>query len=169
MKTTLLLSLLFAVLPLSMTIHAGTLAERAAKEKTEWMIGKWATEEGNVSISYTWKLDKNMVAVAFKLGDREAEGMIVQKPGTDKVIYNAADNKGGVTTGEWIQHNGNPTLVSTSTDAEGKEVKIAAEHIKTDADTMTVKLYKQDASGRPEGDPVREVVFKRQKQEAEKR
>jgi hypothetical protein len=163
MKTTFLLPLLLAVLPLSTTLHAGPLADKVAKEKTDWMIGKWAAAEGSVSISYTWKLDKNVVAVAFKLGDRESEGMIVQKPGTDKVIYNAADNKGGVTTGEWIQHNGNPTLVSTSIDAEGKEVKMAAEHIKTDADTMTVKLYRQDASGKPEGDPVREVVFKREK------
>jgi hypothetical protein len=40
---------------------------------------------------------------------------------------------------------------------------MAAEHIKTDADTMTVKLYKVDSSDKPEGDPVREVVFKRQK------
>jgi hypothetical protein len=145
------------------TVFAGPLGDRAAKEGTEWMIGKWATEEGNVSISYTWKLDKCAVAVAFKLGDREAEGMIVQKPGTNKVIYGAADNKGGITTGEWIQHNGNPTLISTSTDAEGKEVKMAAEHIKTDADTMTVKLYRQNEAGKPDGEPVREVVFKRQK------
>jgi hypothetical protein len=162
MKTILLLAALLTLSPVSM-LFAGTLGDRAAKEGTDWMIGKWATEEGNVSISYTWKLDKNAVAVAFKLGDREAEGMVVLKPGTDKAIYNAADNKGGITTGEWISHNGNPTLISTNTDAEGKEVKMAAEHIKTDADTMTVKLYRQDASGKPDGEPVREVVFKRQK------
>lgn len=81
MKTTLLLSLLLAVLPVSTTLQAGPLADKVAKDKTEWMIGKWATEDGNVSISYTWKLDKSVVAVAFKLGDREAEGMIVQKGG----------------------------------------------------------------------------------------
>jgi hypothetical protein len=164
MKTILLLAGLLTLSPLTAPVlRADTLAEKAKKGGTDWMIGKWATEDGKASISYTWKLGDNVAAVAFKLGDRETEGMILQKPGTDTVIYTAADNKGGMTTGEWISHNDHPTLVSTHTDTEGKEVKMAAEHVKTDDDTMTVKLYRVDSAGKPEGDPVREVVFKRQK------
>ena len=162
MKTTLLLIGLLTLSPLTAALRADSLGEKAAKAGTDWMIGKWATEDGKVTISYTWKLDKNAVAVAFKLGDRETEGMIQLKPGTEKAVYNAADNKGGMTTGEWIAYNDHPTLVSTHTDTEGKEMKMAAEHIKTDDTTMTVKLYRVDGAGKPEGDPVREVVFKKQ-------
>jgi hypothetical protein len=94
MKTILLLAGLLTLSPLTAPVlRADTLAEKAKKGGTDWMIGKWATEDGKASISYTWKLGDNVAAVAFKLGDRETEGMILQKPGTDTVIYTAADNK----------------------------------------------------------------------------
>lgn len=163
MKTAALILALLAFTPATLTLRAETLAEMAAAAGTDWMIGSWATEDGNVSISYTWKLDKHAVGVAFKMGDREAEGMIALKPGTKDVIYHAVDNRGGVTSGKWQGFHDNPTLFSTLTRADGTETKMAVEHIKTDADTMTVKLYPVGSDGSPDESNPREVVFKRKK------
>jgi hypothetical protein len=162
MKTILLLSLL-ALAPLSSPVRAESLGEMAASAGVEWAMGKWASEDGNVSLSYTWRLEKHAIAVTFKMGEREAEGMMMLKPGTKDVIYGAVDNKGGLTTGKWIDFNGVPTLVTTHTDAEGNERKMAAQHIKTDADTLTVKISGVDSDGKPDESQSREVVFKRQK------
>lgn len=149
--------------PISL-LRAETLEELAKASGTEWMIGKWATEDGAASISYTWKLDKHAVGFSFKMGERESEGMMVRKPGTEKtIVYASADNTGGVSTGHWIEFNGHPTLVIKATKADGTETKFATEHIKTDADTMTVNLCALDDDGKPDSSRSREVVFKRQK------
>src|SRR6185295_11090952 len=55
-------------------------------------------------------------------------GEIAAAAGTKEVIYGAADNKGGMTVGKWIEYNNEATLVSTHTDAEGKEQKMAVVH-----------------------------------------
>lgn len=162
MKTAALILALLSFIPASTILRAETLAEMAAAAGTEWMIGKWTSEDGNVSVAYSWKLDKNVVGVSFKMGDRESEGMIMRKPGSDEVVYGAADNKGGMAMGKWIEFNGNPTLMSTHTDADGNERKMAAEHIKTDDKTMTVKIYAVGSDGKPDTAQSREVVFKRQ-------
>jgi hypothetical protein len=163
MKTAAFVLSLFSLMASPSVLRAETLAEAAAAAGTDWMIGSWATEDGNASISYTWKLDNYAVAVVLKFGDRQAEGMIARKPGSDEVLYVAADNRGGLSKGKWIEFNDNPTLVSIHTNAEGTERKMAAEHIKTDADTMTVKVYGVGDDGKPEGAVLREVVFKRKK------
>jgi len=163
MKTIALILSLLSFAPLPALVRAETLAEIAASAGVDWIIGKWATEDGNVAVAYTWKLDKNAIGVTFKTGDREAEGMIMRKPGTKDVIYGAADNKGGMSAGKWIEYNEHPTLISTHTDADGTEKKMAAEHIKTDDDTMTVKLYAVGDDGKPDPSKSGDVVFKRQK------
>lgn len=161
MKTAALILALFTLAPCTFNARAGTLAEMAAAAGTDWIIGSWASEDGNVSLTYSWKLDKHAVGVTFKAGEREAEGMIALKPGTDKVIYGSVDNQGAVTSGKWEEYNGNPTLFSTTTKADGTENKIAAEHIKTDADTLTVKLYAVGDDGKPNASESGTVVFKR--------
>jgi hypothetical protein len=163
MKTAALVLTLFSLIATPAALRAETLAEAAAAAGTDWMIGSWATEDGNASVSYTWKLDNYAIGVLLKVGDRQAEGMIARKPGTDEILYVAADNKGGLSKGKWIEFNDNPTLVSSHTDAEGKERKMAAEHVKTDADTMTVKLYAVGDDGKPDTTQSREVIFKRRK------
>jgi hypothetical protein len=163
MKTAALILALLTFAPATLTVQAETLAEMAASAGTDWMIGSWATEDGNVSIAYTWKLDKHAVGVSFKMGDREAEGMIVLKPGTKDVIYHAVDNQGGLISGKWQGFHDNPTLFSTLTKEDGTESKTAVEHIKTDDDTMTVKLYRIGSDGNPEESESRTVVFKRKK------
>ena len=163
MKTAALILALLSLIPAHSVVRAETLAEMTASAGVDWIIGKWTSEDGNISISYTWKLDKNVIGVAFKMGDREAEGMIMRKPGSSDVIYGAADNKGGMTTGKWIEHNDHATLVTKHTEADGTEKKMAAEHIKTDDDTMTVKISAVGDDGKPDESKSGEVVFKRQK------
>ena len=162
MKTAALLIAFFSLSPLTGALRAETLGEMAASKGTDWMIGKWESEDGNVTINYTWKLDKNAIGFTFKIGDRESEGMFMRKPGTDQVIYGGADNRGGMSTGHWIEFNGHPTLMVTHTNAEGTERKMASEHIKTDDKTMTVKVYSVGSDGKPDTTQSREVVFKRQ-------
>jgi len=163
MKLRAILFAIVAFAPLSLTLNAASLGEMTASAGLEWMIGKWASDDGQVAFSHTWKLDKHAVAVSFKMGDREGEGMILVKPGTDQVIYGAADNRGGMAVGKWITLNGNPTLVSTHTDAEGNERKMAIEYVKTDDETLTIKIHQVDANGEPGSNVEHEAVFKRQK------
>lgn len=163
MKTIALSLALLAFTPAALTLRAESLGEMAASAGVEWVIGNWESEDGNISVSYKWKLDKNAIAVVFKAPDREAEGMIARKPGTDDVIYAAVDNKGGMSTGKWIEYNGNPTLVTTHKDADGGEKKMAAQHIKTDDDTFTVKLSAVGDDGQPDESKSGSVVFKRRK------
>lgn len=149
---------------LSASLRAGTLEELTKAAGTEWMIGKWATGDGAASITYAWKLDKHVIGVTFKMGERESEGMILRKPGEeDVVIFGSADNAGGASHGRWIEFNGHPTLVVKATQADGTEREYATEHIKTDNDTMTVNLCAVGDDGKPDTSRSREVVFKRQK------
>lgn len=165
MKTALLLFALSVLPPAAAPFaRAATLEEITKSCGTEWMIGKWASEGGSAEISYTWRLDKHAIAFTFKMGERESEGMIIRKPGSDdEVVYGSADNKGGVSTGHWIDFNGHPTLIVKAVQADGTERKFATEHIKNDDDTMTINLMGVDDDGKPDTTRSREVVFKRQK------
>jgi hypothetical protein len=101
--------------------------------------------------------------MAFKMAGRESEGMSVLKPGTDEVTYASVDNEGTVSSGNWGELNSNPTLFTTTTKQDGTARKMAIEHIKTDADTMTVKLYAIGADGKPDESQSGSVVFNRSK------
>jgi hypothetical protein len=162
MKIRALLITLFALSPLTSGLHAATLGEMTRSAGFEWIIGKWATEDGNLALSYTWKLDEHAVAVTFKMGDRVSEGLIMVKPGTDKVVSGGADNKGGMFVATWTTLNGNPTVMSTHTDADGTDRKMAAEYIKVNNDTLTVKVYNVGADDQPDASAAHEVTFKRQ-------
>jgi hypothetical protein len=163
MKIRALILALAAFAPFSATLPAATLGEIVSSSGLEWMVGKWASEDGNVTFSHTWKLDKHALAVTFKMGGRTSEGMIMVKPGTDQVIFGAVDNQGGMTVGEWTTLNGNPTLISTHTDPEGKVRKMAVEYVHTDDETLTVKIHQVGEDGQPDPAAGHEATFKRQK------
>lgn len=162
MKIRTFLLALLAFAPLAPALHAATLGEMTRSAGFEWIIGKWTSAEGNASFSYSWKLDQHAVAVTFKMGDRESEGLILVKPGASKVVYGGADNKGGMVIGSWTKFNDHPTLISTRTDADGTERKMAVEYLKTDDETLTVKIYGLGADDQPDVATVREFIFKRQ-------
>lgn len=164
MKFAALLLAVIAFSPVTSVVRAAdTLADIVASSDGEWIIGNWATEDGGVSISYNWKLDKHAIGVAFKMGDREAEGMIMVKPGTTDVVYASVDNKGAVTHGKWAEFHDHPGLFTTTTRPDGTESKMVAEHVRTDDDTLTVNLYRVGDDGKPEESSSRSVVFKRKK------
>lgn len=162
MKTFLLLvqSALLFTAPL---LSAETLGDLARQSGQDWMMGKWESVDGRASVSYEWKLEKNAVGMKFKMGERESEGMMMLQPGTEVVTFTAADNAGGMTTGIWSEHEGHLILTAKHKASEGNEINMAFEHIKTDADTMTVKVYGLTASGAMESTPKFEIVYKRQK------
>ena len=160
--TALILTLSLCSLVPSMS-HAESLGDIIKAESLEWMVGKWVSEDGNVSFSYTWKLDRHALGVTFKMGDSEAEGMIMLKPGSKKALYGAVDNKGGVSVGEWSELNDHPLLITKHTSEDGSERKMAVEYIKVDEDNLTVKLYGVGADGKPEAAIIHEASFKRQK------
>jgi hypothetical protein len=162
MKIRVLILALLTHAPLTSGLPAATLGEITRAAGVEWLVGKWTSENGNASFSYTWKLDEHALATTFKMGDHESEGMILVKPGTDKVIYGGADNKGGMAIGAWSEYNGNPTLIYTHTDAEGTVRKMAVEYLKTDDETLTVKVYGVGQDDQPDPTTGREVIFKRQ-------
>ena len=160
MKTRILVSvLLLAGASLTLPTHASPLSDLVEQQQAAWLLGSWTSADGNVKLCYEYRLEKNIIGVKFKGGDREAEGMIALKPGTDESVYVAVDNQGAVSKGAWSKHQGNPLLKTTVTGEQG-EMKIASEHIKVDADTMRVKVYKQDESGEP-GELLIELDLKR--------
>ncbi len=155
---TLLTAVLLSLSPLS--APASPLSDLAEQHGVAWMMGSWTGAEGKIKLTYEWRVDKNAIAVKFEAGERTAEGIMALKPGTEEVHYMAVDSKGSVTRGEWIEHNGNPAIKSTRISSEG-ETKTILEHIKVDASTLKVKIYKQDDSGKA-GDLAMEVEFKKQ-------
>lgn len=160
MKSSLLATATLAALLSS--AFASPLSDLMEKHGLTWMVGKWQTSGSNVSLSYDWRVDKNVLAVAFSAGERESEGMIALKPGSTEAKYMAVDSKGSVSHGGWSEHNGNPLLKTTTMTAEGETRTMAVEHIKVDADTMKVVVYKTDSSGTI-GDQLMEAEFIRKK------
>jgi hypothetical protein len=153
---------LFAALALGSSLSASPLADLIEQNDLGWMIGKWETAGGEASLSYDWRVSKHAIAVTFSAGERQSEGMIALKPGSQEANYMAVDSKGGVTSGKWAEHNGNPTLKATMRNAEGDTRGTAVEHIRVDADTMKVVVYKLDSSGEI-GEQVMEAEFIRKK------
>ena len=160
MKSSLLATATLAALLSS--AFASPLSDLMEKHGLTWMVGKWQTSGGNVSLSYDWRVDKNALAVAFSAGERESEGLIALKPGSTEAKYMAVDSQGGVIHGAWSEHNGNPLLKTTTMTTDGETRTMAIEHIKVDADTMKVVVYKTDSSGTI-GDQLMEAEFIRQK------
>ena len=161
MKALIFASALLFACPVLQPVFASPLSDVAGEAGVEWMIGSWATADGNVKVAYDWRLDKNAIGVKFAPGDREAEGMIALKPGTTTAAYMAVDNQGGISKGEWSEYQGNPLLKTTHVSSEG-EKKTAVEHIKVDAGTMKIKVYKLNDSGDP-GDLLVELEMTRAK------
>ncbi len=162
MKSSILASiLLLACSALTLPSQASPLSDFVDQQDVGWILGAWASTDGNVKLAYEYKLDKHAIGVKFTAGDREAEGMIVLKPGTDESIYMAIDNKGGISKGSWSEYQGNP-LLKTTIQTEDKEIKMATEHIKVDADTIKIIVHKQTDSGEP-GEVMVELEMKRAK------
>ena len=162
MKKLLLLSLL-SISIASSTLAAESLGDLARSSGQDWVAGKWVSSDGAASLTYEWILDRHAVSMSFKMGSRESSGLLTHTPGTETVNFTAADNAGGITTGVWSEEGGNLVLKLKHTEAEGKVINMALEHIKTDADTMTVKVYEITASGALESSPKLEMIYKRQK------
>jgi hypothetical protein len=141
-------------------LPASPLSELVDQAGASWMLGPWASADGQVKLTYEWRLDQQAIAVKFTAGERCAEGMMALKPGTGEVHYVAVDNSGAVTTGRWIESNGNPTLQATK-HADSGDLTILAEHRKVDEQTMKVTVYRQNDDGNP-GEFLMEAELKRQ-------
>jgi hypothetical protein len=162
MKTKIIASaLLLATASLTLPTQASPLSDLIEQHQLSWLLGSWATADGQVKLVYEYRLEKNIIGVNFKAGDRESEGMIALKPGTQESLYVSVDSQGSVSKGAWKEHEGNPLLKTTINGQEG-EIKIASEHINVDSNTMRVKVYKQNDSG-DLGEVMVEVELKRAK------
>ncbi len=161
MKTKLIASALFLASLAALPSHASPLSDLVETHNLGWLLGSWATADGKVKLAYEYRLDKNIIGVKFQADGREAEGMIALKPGSTESHYVAVDSAGNVSKGTWKEHQGNPLLKTTTTGSEG-EMKFASEHINVDADTMRVKVYKQNESSDP-GEMLIELELKRAK------
>ena len=162
MKKLILLSLLSISLA-SSSIAAESLGDLARSSGQDWMAGKWLSADGSASLSYEWILDRHAITMTFKMGSRESSGLLTHTPGTETVNFTGADNAGGITTGVWSEEGGHLVLKLKHTEAEGKVITMAIEHIKTDANTMTVKVFDVTASGALESSPKLEMIYNRQK------
>lgn len=141
-------------------LAASPLSDLVDQAGATWMLGQWASADGQVKVTYEWHLDQHAIAVKFTAAERSAEGMMALKPGSGEVHYVAVDNSGAVTTGRWIESNGNPTLQATR-HADSGESKILVEHRKADDQTMKVTIHRQNDDGTP-GEFLMEAELKRQ-------
>ena len=154
-------AVLLATSSLILPTQASPLSDLIESHSLNWLLGSWASGDGNVKLTYEYRLDKAIIGVKFAMGDSTAEGMIALKPGTQESIYVSVDSKGNVSKGTWAEHEGHPLLKTTITGEEG-EMKMASEHINVDTETMKVKVYRQNDAGDP-GEVLAEVELKRAK------
>jgi hypothetical protein len=127
MKTKLLaFFLLSASASFTLPTQASPLSDLVEQQQAEWLLGSWTSSDENVKLTYEYRLEKNIIGVKFKAGDREAEGMIALSPGTQESVYVAVDNQGAVSKGAWTKHEGN-LLLKTTVMGEQGEMKLASE------------------------------------------
>jgi hypothetical protein len=151
--------LLILSLALLAPTQASPLADALKEHNLNWLLGKWGND--NVHISYEWKLDQQAIGVKFNSAERNAEGMIVLKPGTTEALYGAVDNQGGVSQGKWVEYNHHATLKVKHTDATGTTSGMAIEHFQGAGNTMKIIIHKTDSHGEPEAEGM-EVELQRE-------
>lgn len=127
-----------------------------------WLLGRWvaSTDEGEVTLVYRWTLEKNAIAVYFKMGDYSYQGMIYVVPGEEKVAEMGIDSKGGITKSEWdVTWDG---LVSKREvkKVDGGTDEMGLVSSKVDKDTMKMKVYGIEW-GSLANDPMATIDFKR--------
>lgn len=159
MKCLPLVRILLSVAALSGAAQASPLSNFAEQAGVTWLIGKWATVDGAVKMSFEWRLDKQVIATKMTLPDREAEGTIALKPATTEANMISVDSKGAVSMGRWSEYEGHPLLKSTIESENGK-MKLATRYIKQSDDSFEVKVYRQGEAGQL-GEFVVGAEFKR--------
>jgi hypothetical protein len=130
------------------------------------MIGKWtATDDsGNTcKLEYKWILDRHAIAVNFKAGRMQYQGMIMFVPYSEQVIQIGADNNGGTLKGNWSEDYDGAAHRIEHEKADGTVEKIEHVHIMVDKDTFKVKEYAIESNGWRASQPRGELTFKREK------
>ncbi len=141
-----MIRLMVGVAALSGAVQASPLSHFAEQAGVTWLIGNWATADGAVTMSFEWRLDKQVIATKMTLPDRQAEGTIALKPATTEANMISVDNKGAVSMGRWSAYEGHPILKSTIESEIGK-MKLATRYIKQTDDSFEVKVYRQTDTG----------------------
>lgn len=140
----LLIVMLASVFVLGGFAQGETALERMVAEgDTGWMIGRWVanTDEGELTLVYRWAVEKNIIIVAFTMGDYSYQGMIYCVPGEEKVIEVGVDSKGATTKSEWnVTWDGVVSKREVS-QVDGQTQEMGLVNSKVDKDSMKLKVY----------------------------
>ncbi len=147
MKFARLTTLFIAYATCAQPLRATPLTDLLEEHHLQWLLGKWVTE--GVHMSYELKLGGHAIGLKVQMADRETEGFIMLKPGTQETVYGAGDNHGGVSQGKWVEQHGHATLKVKHTTSEGQVLGMAIEHYQGDDKSMHLMIYNLDAQGEP--------------------
>ena len=131
---------------------------------TNWLFGRWkaTTDEGmDISLAYQWRLDKNMIAVYFRMGEHSYQGMISCVPGKEEVAEFGVDNEGNTVKVAWDASWDGLVSKRSITKANGDTEGMGVVYSKVDKDTMKVEVFGMEY-GNLSSQSMGSLNFKRQ-------
>ena len=146
------------------TAMARNLGDVVQQVGAGWLAGTWESQDdagGKTTSVYTWALDKNAVVVELHSAQVNSKGMLLFNASEDKVIYVAADNRGGTSQGTGAIIDGFPVIVYEYTFANGQKLRTGVLHRRVDDNTFRGEVYEGLSSGTLAVSPRRTLLFKR--------
>jgi hypothetical protein len=140
------------------------LTDLVREANVEWMMGKWEAANGeNVSLSWTWELNKSVAVLSGKMGDVEFKGYTAVDPVSGEIKYAGFDSQGSVTTGNWQPSGDEVVLFAESHSAERGATKMAIVFTGSASDGLTVRIHEVSGSGGMVSPARTTTKFKKQK------
>ena len=99
----------------------------------------------------------------FQSARGNSKGMVFYNAADDRVVYVAADDRGGSDEGTWTLHHGNPLVVYQHTEANGETRGAGVLHRRSGDDAFVGEVYEVLDSGRIAAEPMFTMKFQRQK------
>jgi len=135
------------------------------EEGLNWMVGKWMakTDEGQkIQLTYRWSIKKYLVTVDLKMGDYAYHGMIFFVPTEEKIVEIGVDNRGATSKVTWDIEGDKTVSKGERIQADGKVVRAAIFHSKTDAETMKIEIYGLSSSDELAEKPWSTLQYRKQ-------
>lgn len=135
------LVLALSILALSAaTASAESLGDMMRNSGWDRVVGTWANDEGNVEVTYAWKLKDHILETTTKMGDRTSVALIGVNADTEKLFHVGGDDQGGCIQGAWEVDGDEPVLQAKYISAYGEEREFSIRYQLEDDDTLAVHV-----------------------------
>lgn len=122
---------------------AGPLGDLVEQQGFNWLAGRWkaTTDDGTeITLSYRWGLEKNVIFMDFKMGDTASHTMIYLSD-NDEVVSLGIDNKGNTSKAAWDVADSKLISKGQYKDPNGQTIGIAYTIERVDQKTMSLELF----------------------------